>query len=279
MTSADDPTADEGPKQGWPHFTSPSEAPEEPEAQSSVTDPTVFAEPWMKAVLHPPDVSDSGSAIPLADHVSEDQSVWDEPGLSRELAGEVPKEGLTWYRWYLDQVAATSVAWSWGTTLGVAVVGGIFAIVGTLVQQSMSAGQIMAVTVVGPTIEEVMKIALPLWLVEKRPWLYQNAGQILICAMASGLVFAAVENVLYLKVYINNPSAGLIQWRWTICVLLHSGCSTVAGIGAWKIWSRFQKEGRAPVLADGAPWIVAAIVLHGLYNGTVTLLQFGGLDF
>ena len=114
-------------------------------------------------------------------------------GLSCELAGEVPKEGLTWYRWYLDRVAATSVAWSWGITLSVAVVGGLFAIVGTLVQQSMSGGQIVAVTVVGPTIEEIMKIALPLWLVEKRPWLYQNAGQILICAMASGLMFAAVE--------------------------------------------------------------------------------------
>jgi len=279
MTSADDPTTDEDPRQGWPHCTSPSEAPEEPEVELSVTDPAVFAEPWIKAVLHRPDNSDTDPTMPLVDHVPEDQSVWDEPGLSRELAGEVPKGGLTWYRWYLDQFAATSVVESWGTTFGVAVFGGLFAVVGTLVQQSMSGGQIVAVTVVGPTIEEIMKIVLPLWLVEKRPWLYRNGGQILICAMASGLMFAAVENVLYLKVYINNPSAGLIQWRWTICVLLHSGCSTVAGIGVWKIWSRFQKEGRAPVLADGGAWIFAAIVLHGLYNGTVTLLQFGGLDF
>jgi hypothetical protein len=279
VTSADDPTADEDPEQDRSFSASPYEAPPEPEQKPSETDPSVFAEPWMEAVLHPPELSDPGPAMPLTDHVSEEQSVWDEPGLSRELAGEVPEEGLTWYRWYLDRVAATSVAWSWGVTLGVAVVGGLFAIVGTLVQQSMSGGQLVAVTIVGPTVEEIMKIALPLWLVEKRPWLYRNAGQILICAMASGLMFAAVENVLYLKVYINNPPAGLIQWRWTICVLLHSGCSTVAGIGAWKIWSRFQKERRAPVLADGAPWIVAAIVLHGLYNGTVTLLEFGGLDF
>jgi len=124
-----------------------------------------------------------------------------------------------------------------------------------------------------------MKIALPLWLVEKRPWMYRNGGQILICALASGLMFAVVENVVYLNVYIPDPSAGLIQWRWTICVLLHSGCSTVAGIGAWRIWSRFQHHQRAPHLADGASWFVAAIVLHGLYNATVTLLELSGLGF
>lgn len=277
MTSGHDDEEESGLDEPSP--ASPFEPPPNPEPNKPTNiDPSVFAEPWMKAELHPEDVRDPGPALPLTDKVSEDQSVWDEPGLSKELAGDTPADGVTWFRWYRTQVARTSVSSSWTVSLLIAAIGGVFAVIGTLIQQTMPGG-LLGVTVFGPTVEEIMKIALPLWLVEKRPWLYRHAGQILICATASGLAFAAIENVLYLKVYIDDPPASLVMWRWTVCVLLHSGCSTVAGLGVWKIWRRFQEQQRAPALADGAPFIVAAIVLHGLYNGTVTILELGGLDF
>jgi len=250
VTSTDEPVADEDPEVN----RSPYEAPPEPERKSSpVTDPSVFAEPWMEAVLHPAEISDPGPAMPLTDHVCEDQSVWDELGLSRELAGDVPEDGLTWYRWYLDQVAATSATWSWAVTLGVAVVGGLFAIVGTLAQQSMPGGQFLAVTVVGPTVEEIMKIALPLWLVEKRPWLYRNAGQILICAMASGLMFAAVavSEGLHQQSSYRFDSVAMDGLRVTAFRLLHCGWNwsvedlvsfsqgtTCARVGRWSSLDR-----------------------------------------
>jgi hypothetical protein len=242
-------------------------------------DPSVFAEPWMQDQLHAPDVSDSGPAVPLAEQVSEDQSVWYEPGLSARLAGETPLNALTWYRWYRDQVATTSNVVSWSATLAVVLAGGVFAILGTFATQSVYGTALVSVTVFGPTTEEIMKIALPLWLVEKRPWLYRNLGQILICALACGAAFAAVENVIYLNVYVPNAPAGLAAWRWTVCVLLHTGCSTIAGIGVARIWLKFQRQQRTPSLADGAPWIIAAIAVHGLYNGAVTVLEAGGLNF
>ena len=258
---------------------SPYEAPCPERRQRSETDPSVFAEPWLQGGLHPPDTTDPGPAMPPREQPSEDQSVWDEPGLSRTLAGETPSDGLTWYRWYEQQVAVTTGLQSWLATLGVVVVSGVFAVFGTLAAQSMYSGMLIGVTVIGPTTEEIMKIALVLWLVEKRPWLFSNAGQILLCALASGLSFAAVENVIYLNIYVPNPSPGLVAWRWTICVLLHAGCSTIAGFGAHRIWRESQRHRRAPVLADGAPWIIAATVVHGLYNGTITLMDLGGLDF
>lgn len=258
---------------------SPYAAPESPGPQPTHADQSVFAEPWLQPVLHPPDASDPGPAIPQTEVVSEEQSVWDEPALSPALAGDTPPDALTWYRWYQKQAAAATGLQSWMATLGVIAVSGVLAVFGTFAAQSMYAGMLLGVTVIGPTTEEIMKIALPLWLVEKRPWLYRHAGQILLCALASGAAFAAVENLLYLYVYVPNPPAGLVAWRWTVCVLLHSGCSTCAGVGAVLIWLRFQQHHRAPSLADGAPWILAAIVIHGLYNGSVTLLEMTGLEF
>lgn len=282
MSGADRRSADESSEEDRLSSESPFEPPTapEPDTRRQNRDPSVFAEPWMQAVAHPDDPSDPGPSLPLTDRISEDQSVWDEPGLSRELAGTTPEDGVTWYRWYRQQVAVTTLQQTWVVTLVTALAGGVFAIIGTLIRQSTGGGGILLGAVIfGPTVEEVMKIGLVLWLVEKKPWLYRHGGQILICALVSGCVFAAVENVLYLQVYIDNPPASLVLWRWTICVLLHAGCSCVAGLGAWRIWQQFRQHERAPVLSDGAPFLIAAIVLHGLYNGTVTLLELSGLEF
>jgi len=262
-----------------PQAISPYDAPSDIQNESPLSiDPSVFAEPWMQNTRHRPQADDPGLMLPVGPSPA-DQSVWDEPGLSRALSGDLPADGLTWFRWYQQQVAETTVTGTWWTTLGVVIAGGILAVVGTLLSQSLYGNALIAVTILGPTTEEIFKIALPLWLVEKRPWLYRTNGQILICAIASGLGFAAVENLIYLNVYVPNPSASFAAWRWTVCVLLHAGCSTVAGIGVVRIWNRFQEQQRAPVLADGARWIMAAIVVHGVYNGTVTALELGGLDF
>ena len=247
--------------------------------KKSDKDASVFAEPWMEDMLHPQAAHNSGTAQPLTNHVSEDQSVWDEPGLSPALAGETPPDGVTWYRWYMKKVDASSGLYSWLTTLVVVLTSGVFAVVATFAAQTIFVSALIAITVVGPTTEEIMKIALTLWVVEKRPWLYRNGVQILLCALASGAAFSAVENVLYLNIYVPNPPPGLAEWRWTVCVLLHSGCSTISGIGAWKIWQQFQQQRRAPALTDGAGWIVAAIVIHGTYNGAVTVLELSGFGF
>ncbi|MCH2209782.1 MAG: PrsW family glutamic-type intramembrane protease [Fuerstiella sp.] len=239
----------------------------------------MFAEPWMEDILHPQDKNDPGPVLPLSDHVPEDQSVWDEPGLSSALAGEIPPDAVTWYRWYRKNVDESSGLSSWLVTLVVVLTSGFFAVIGTFAAQSVSGSALIAVTVIGPTTEEIMKIALTLWIVEKRPWLYRNGIQILLCALASGAAFAAVENIIYLKVYVPDPPPGLAEWRWTVCVLLHSGCSTISGIGVWKIWRRLQQQQRAPMLADGASWIFAAIIVHGTYNGTVTLMELSGFGF
>lgn len=81
----------------------------------------------------------------------------------------------------------------------------------------------VALLLVGaPIVEETMKIGLTIWGVEKRPWLFSGGGLI------SGAMFAATEAVLYLPVFIPNPTDEIVLWRWMICILPHVSCSSLA---------------------------------------------------
>lgn len=131
----------------------------------------------------------------------------------------------------------------------------------------------IALTIVGPLTEEVMKTAAVLWVVEKRPFLFRSPLQIMGCVVAAGLCFAVIENLLYLKVYVSDPSDELIRWRWTVCVALHVGCTTVAGIGVMRIWKTTMSNLTPPQLPLGAPFLVAAVVIHGSYNALAVLLE------
>lgn len=247
--------------------------------EANSADPSVFAEPWMKFAIHQGDVNDS----PVVDTNSFirpefDHSVWDEPGLSRSLSGEAPDHAVTWFSYYLRMRESTSARTSWLITILTAIIGGPLAILGTLIEGATQSG-LLTVIAIGPTIEEIMKVALPLWIVEKRPWLFRSSIQILICCFASGLAFAAVENVIYLRFYVPNPSVGLAQWRWTVCVLLHSSCSLLAGFGVSRMWQLFQAEKTTPQMPHAGTALLTAIVLHGSYNAMATILETSGFEF
>jgi hypothetical protein len=270
MSEADGSDRDDSP------FQPPADSPSDGHRS---TDPSVFAEPWMTPAIHlgiPGDPAGLESdSLPVTDA---DHSVWDEPGLSRSLSGDIPANAVTWFGHFLQQKQSTSMLSTWITTLTVAVLAGPLSIVGTLIQGT-AAGGLIGVVVIGPTIEEVMKIALPVWLVEKRAWKFRSVSQILVCCFASGLAFAAIENLVYLRVHIANPTPGIIQWRWSVCVLLHASCSFIAGLGVARMWTQFQVARSQPDLKHAATAILTAIVLHGTYNATVTLLEVSGFAF
>lgn len=259
--------------------SSPFDAPESsaPPPQRITNDPSVFEEPWMRtgnSVMHgrPESPEVPGEADP-------ESSVWDEPGLSLQLSGDIPADGLTWHRWADQNQARTSLTTSLGVTLLVAVCSGLLAILGTLIIQAGGGNAFVLLAIGAPIVEETMKIGLTIWVVEKRPWLFRWRGQILLCGMCSGMVFAAIENVIYLTILIPNPSAAIVTWRWTVCVLLHTGCSSLAALGATRVWSESWRLQRQPQLSDGAAWIVAAMLCHGIYNTAALVLAWAGHTF
>lgn len=215
-----------------------------------------------------------------ADHI--EHTVWDEPALSVGLTGPPPDDQPTYARWLEKQIAATSDADSWRTTLLVALAAGPWGIAGALASQLSAGGGIgfsgvMAAVVLAPVTEEITKIAAALWVVEKRPFRFKSPVQVMLCAAVGGLAFATIENLLYLGVYNPVGGAGYAAWRWVVCTALHVTCSTIAGVGLLAIWRASIAQRRRPELALGMPLFAAAMVLHGLYNATVTLAEASGV--
>ena len=117
---------------------SPYEPPAPSERPPDIsTNPSVYEEPWMR--------TDSQTFVPLPEPVAgfrmfppdadPEHSVWDEPGRSVELSGDVPDDAVTWLKWCRENARQTTVAYSWTITLGVALVSGVWAVLGALLLQ------------------------------------------------------------------------------------------------------------------------------------------------
>lgn len=248
----------------------PYEPPEkEPDSPSRSSD-SVFDEPHLRNQFFAPDLASEWAAEraianePSVPTDAIDHSVWDEPG----LVVSTPESALTYAKWMSQQEAATSDVKSLLVTLAIVLVSGVWAVIGALFFQSGSGnpGNLLTIVVIAPVTEEVMKIALATWVVEKRPYLFKSSLQIVLCALAGGLCFAAIENLIYLNVYIPNPTANLITWRWTVCVALHTSCSLIAGWGLVNVWCRATQFRQRPQLIEGSRQLVTAVVIHGAYN-------------
>ena len=209
-------------------------------------------------------------------------------GMNRQLAGELaenrPHNAMNYRQWLLERWEHTSATASWAVTLGIVAMGGLWAIIGALATGLAGTLDVMAVGIVyvlavGPMVEEMMKVAATLVVVEKRPFYYRSGMQIMLCSAAGGLVFACVENVLYLHVYVPQPSDELVQWRWTVCVALHVGCSIIAGMGLVRMWRKIRTDFSRAQLSLAFPYLVTAVCTHGAYNACAVVLSLTLYDF
>lgn len=237
-------------------------------------DPSVFDEPHLRDQNFQLDPSESKAVENLVgDNALKDlkeeeleHGVWDEPVLSESMAGWKPEDAVTYSSWIREKREKTDAFKSIAITIGIAVLAGPFAVLGAFLSSQGGTFMFLYVVILGPVCEEMMKNALSLYVVEKRPWLFKAPVQIMICALASGFVFAAIENVLYLKVYIKQPPTALVLWRWTVCVALHMGCALIMSLGLARVWKNVWSTYERPQLSLAYPYTIAAMVIHGTYN-------------
>jgi hypothetical protein len=249
----------------------------------SASDDSIESEPHFRDHAFELDPSERAAAAALnrtpleIGGVEVEHSVWDEPTLEAVLAG-APAEGqVTYARWLEQKIQETPYETSLLVTAAVAVLAGPWGVVGALWEGMSAAGAgLLAVVVFGPVSEEIMKIVLALWIVEKRPYLFKSIWQILVAAAAGGLMFAVIENLMYLHVYIPQATPSLARFRWTVCTGLHISCSFVAGVGLARIWDHTMRNRTAPQIGRGMPWFATAMLGHGLYNLTATLGEATG---
>lgn len=193
-----------------------------------------------------------------------DDTVWDEPVL---LASARPPPDIR--ATYAGRLAAgwsrNTPARAWGATLAIALAAGPFAVlIAMLKTRALTSG--WAAVVAAPFVEELAKAALPLLVVETRPHRLLNAAQPWIACLASGLVFSALENLLYIHVYFVAPDPAAARFRWIVCTAMHAGCSCIAGLGVRRVWLRCRTTLRKPEPALASVYLIVAMVVHGLYN-------------
>lgn len=125
-----------------------------------------------------------------------------------------------------------------------------------------------------PPLEEILKIALPIMVLEHRSrWLAQGRD-LLWFAMGSALVFAVVENLMYSWIVLEDPGAGLLWWRWIVCTAMHVGATGLSGIGLMRAHACAAETGRPPRFIREWPWLAAAIGLHMTYNFYAVVSDF-----
>ena len=191
---------------------------------------------------------------------------------------EPPRPGEETYNdWIRLRGQGISPARSWTVVFALTLLGGPFAVVGAFM--TMHWVGFLGAVVYGPAIEEVLKIAAALMVIERRAFWIRDKSQLWVMALGTALVFSAIENALYLTIYIPSPSMTLIVWRWTICVMLHLGCTAVALRGLVPMWVRSRQERRSLQMSLLLPPLITAILLHGAYNLCVMLYGFLGYSF
>lgn len=229
------------------------------------------------------DYADSSTlhAQTLSEDERVEQSVWNEPGFSPELADSTQRDVLLYGEWLRKRWNETSYLQSWLYTLILALCSGFWGVFGTFLGSGSSEGYIglFVVVVFGPIIEETMKTAMVLWYLEKKPYVFKSQIQIILCVVIGAFVFAAIENVLYIFVYIFDPSSGLIQWRWTVCTLLHMGCTFVASLGLVHMWRDIWQNESRPNISLAYPYLLTAVIIHGGYNLFAIFLEIADYQF
>ena len=136
---------------------------------------------------------------------------------------------------------------------------------------------ILLLVVVAPAVEEICKPLAIVFLLDKRPHWLRGPGEIMILAACSALVFATLENLLY--IFVNNPNgpAAFVIFRLTICTLLHVTASTVFGAGLAKMWRHIRDKGGHFDIDVCFKYYVTAVVIHGGYNAAVLILTWAGM--
>lgn len=201
-------------------------------------------------------------------------SVANEPALADRQDPE------RWRAWHERKRRECSLAGNLMVTLAVAVATGPAAVVGAFLAGSQGATQAVYAVVFGPIVEELLKQGGMIYLLERRPYRIFASWQFPFAALAAGLAFATIENLMYLHVYAAGPDSGIedfeafAAFRWTVCTALHVVCALIASTGLIRAWRRHLADGQPVDLSAAYPLFAVAMAVHGVYNLVALFIRF-----
>jgi hypothetical protein len=118
---------------------------------------------------------------------------------------------------------------------------------------------------IGPTVEECLKVAAVILLIERRPFWIRSRTQLYVMTLGAAVLFAMAD-------WGFNPMAlmaGKAAWnyyRLAAVLGVHLIATGVATSGLATVWQRTRDQRRRAELAPGIATLMVGIIIHALYN-------------
>lgn len=220
---------------------------------------------------------DPAEKKPLKNNAKQDEIASIRDSAFNEPAITLTTDELHLGKWIEQKRSQCSVAGNLSVTFLAAILGGPFAVLGAFMTQRQSWYGVLYVIVFAPVLEELLKQSGMIYLLEKKPYRVFAGWQFVFSALVSAFIFATIENLMYLNVYI-NPAAlkdpeTFAGFRWTVCTAMHMGCSAIASLGMIRIWKKQLADGKAAELNVAFAYFAIAMAVHGAYNLTALFLN------
>jgi RsiW-degrading membrane proteinase PrsW (M82 family) len=157
-----------------------------------------------------------------------------------------------------------------------ALLGGAFGIFGAFVQEVQAGGFLLLPFLGAPIIEELVKPSGVYLLLARWPRLLRGQLHTALLAAVAGLSFGVIEAVVYVTLYVPDPPAWFVTYRFTVGPALHATASFIVGLGINRGLLDWARRG-SPLPKATRNFYVAGIGLHAVFNTTVMALAIAGV--
>jgi len=157
------------------------------------------------------------------------------------------------------------------------IVGGLAGVVAAVYQEIRQGGGLLLPLLIGPVIEEVCKPIGVIFMLEKRFGWLRSARQVVVLSAMGALVFATIENLVYVHIVHLGGGRAYVLWRYIICTAMHLVASIVFGLGLARVWWHIHRKRGGFDIDLCLRYFIVAVAIHAVYNTTVTVLELTGL--
>jgi hypothetical protein len=157
--------------------------------------------------------------------------------------------------------------------LAFALAGGALGVLGAVFEELRAGG--FAFLAAG-VIEEALKPSGVYVVLVKWPWALRGRVYTASMTALSGFVFGVIEALVYVLVYFPDEGSDFVLYRFTVPLIVHSGCSFIFGLGIDRSLVDWA-NGLASFPQASLRFIVAAMTLHAGFNLVALVLQVSGV--
>ena len=157
-----------------------------------------------------------------------------------------------------------------------ALLGGVLGIFGAVFQEVRSGGFLLLPFLGAPIIEEIAKPSGVYLLLARWPRLLRGQLHTALLAALAGLSFGIIEAVVYVTLYVPDPPAWFVTYRFTVPLFLHATASFIVGLGINRGLLDWASSG-SPLPKATRNFYLAGIGLHATFNTVAIALAIAGV--